>query len=351
MTGELLNWIVALVPVLVMLALFEWLDVFHLLGLRELLGLLLIGGVAALVAYPLSGRLLDAFPLGFSSYSRLVAPWIEEALKCVGVVLLFARNRVGFKLDAIISGFAIGAGFSVIENILYLSSFATLSAGVWMVRGLGTALMHGGTTASFAAVAHQLSAAQARRPAAQWRLHPLLFLPGYAIAVGIHLLYNQFPDRPALAMLTVLVVVPLFGLALFQFGQREAEHWLDAEAREHERWLADLHAGRFPATPSGDLLAELAARLSGAATAAELQRYLRLHTELVLRAEALLRGESNAAANPQDAARLLQFDALRAKLGRTTLAMVAPILPFSREELWEMDELRRKVRHGVAPTV
>mgnify|MGYP006196414193 CR=1 FL=1 len=43
--------------------------------------LLLIGGVGALAAWPVSGRLLDQLPIGFSTYSRFVAPWIEEAIK------------------------------------------------------------------------------------------------------------------------------------------------------------------------------------------------------------------------------------------------------------------------------
>ena len=76
--------------------------------------------MAAVAAYPLSGRLLDTLPIGFSNYSRFVAPWIEEAIKGVIVILLFRLNRIGYKLDAMISGFAVGAGFSVVENIIYL---------------------------------------------------------------------------------------------------------------------------------------------------------------------------------------------------------------------------------------
>ena len=37
------------------------------------------------------------------------------------MILLFRFNRIGYKLDAVISGFAIGAGFSVVENVIYLT--------------------------------------------------------------------------------------------------------------------------------------------------------------------------------------------------------------------------------------
>ncbi|MES2754806.1 MAG: PrsW family glutamic-type intramembrane protease, partial [Pseudomonadota bacterium] len=110
---ETVNWAVALAPVLVLAGLFAWLDTFKLMSRWELIGVLLLGVGAGLAAYPLSGRFLDALPLGFSDYSRFVAPWIEEALKLAVVIGLFGFNRVGFKLDAAVQGFAIGAGFAV----------------------------------------------------------------------------------------------------------------------------------------------------------------------------------------------------------------------------------------------
>ena len=111
---------------LVLLAVFVWLDAFKLMSFREILVLLLLGGVAALAAWPISGRMLDTLPIGFSNYSRFVAPWIEEAIKAIVMIALFRFNRIGYKLDAVISGFAIGAGFSVVENILYLTRLPRL---------------------------------------------------------------------------------------------------------------------------------------------------------------------------------------------------------------------------------
>src|SRR5438552_954633 len=120
---ECLHWGVALIPVLVLLGVFVWLDAFALMGLKEVLILLVLGGLGALAAYPVSGKMLDTLPIGFSLYSRFVAPWIEEAIKALIMILLFRLNRIGYKLDAVISGFAIGAGFSVVENIIYLAIF------------------------------------------------------------------------------------------------------------------------------------------------------------------------------------------------------------------------------------
>ena len=75
------HWLLALLPVLLLLGVFTWLDAFALMRPRELLLLLVLGGLGAVAAYPVSGRMLDTLPIGFSNYSRFIAPWIEEAIK------------------------------------------------------------------------------------------------------------------------------------------------------------------------------------------------------------------------------------------------------------------------------
>src|SRR4051794_21555975 len=203
------HWGLALVPVLVLLVIFVWLDAFKLMSLREILLLLGLGGLCAAASYPVSGVFIDRLPIGFSNYSRFVAPWIEEAIKGAAMVLLFRLNRIGYKLDAVISGFAIGAGFSVVENMLYLWIYPDYGAGTWLVRGLGTAVMHGTTLAIFAAIAHELAERETRKAAGDFHFNLLWFAPGYLVAVALHTAFNQFPDRPLLAMLGAAMFAPL----------------------------------------------------------------------------------------------------------------------------------------------
>ena len=346
----LLNWAIALAPVLILLLAFEWLDVFHLINIRAVVVLLALGVIAGIVAYPISGRVLDTLPLGFSVYSRWVAPWLEEILKGAAVVYLFARNRIGFKLDAAISGFAIGAGFSVFENCIYLANpvNAHYDIGVWMVRGLGTAVMHGGATALFAVIAHQFNEGLARDHQAKWRLRLSRFVPGLLVAVAIHSAFNQFPERPLIAMVGALLVLPAAIIIVFRFGEREARRWLAEETVSHRTALDELRSGNFPGTASGRLVEALASRANGSASPELIREYLEVHTELVLRAEEMLDHQANGethALEAADRALFKRLGELRQQLGRTTLAMLAPLLPFSREELWEMDELRQRL-HG-----
>src|SRR5690349_4220316 len=211
---EGLHWGVALIPVLVMLGIFVWLDAFALMSWKEVLVLLVLGALGALAAYPISGRMLDTLPIGFSLYSRFIAPWIEEAIKAALMIILFRLNRIGYKLDAVISGFAIGAGFSVVENILYLTLFPQYGTGTWLVRGFGTAIMHGTTLAVLAAIAHEFAERETRAAAADYDFNLLWFVPGYGVAVALHIAFNQFPNQPMVAMMGALVIAPIALIAI-----------------------------------------------------------------------------------------------------------------------------------------
>ena len=342
------HWLLALVPVLLMLALFVWFDAFKLMNLREILLLLALGGLGAVASYPVSSRLLDALPIGFSNYSRYVAPWIEEAIKGALVVGLFRFNKIGFKLDAVISGFALGAGFSVIENIIYLIRLSEYGAGTWLVRGLGTAVMHGTTLAILAATAHEFAEKETREAASDYNFNLLWFVPGYFAAVAIHLAFNQFPEQPLLAMLGASLFAPVAILGIFQFGTTEAEKWLKQEYGEHKAQLASLRTGHFPDSRCGKKIAALAGRLAPEA-AERVRRYWEVQAWLVAEAEETLIEEEEGDAifdRKQILDAFAELDALKRGLGASTFAQLNRLLPFSRTDYWEVSELRQRVSRG-----
>jgi RsiW-degrading membrane proteinase PrsW (M82 family) len=342
---QALHWSVALIPVLVLLGVFVWLDAFKLMSLKEVLVLLLLGGVGAIAAYPVSGRLLDALPIGFSLYSRFVAPWIEEAIKAIIMIVLFRMNRIGYKLDAVISGFAIGAGFSVVENIIYLTIFPNYATGTWLVRGFGTAIMHGTTLAILAAIAHEFAERETRAAAGDFDFSLLWFLPGYGVAVALHTAFNQFPDRPLIAMLGAVLVAPIALIGILSFGTAEAERWLKAEYSDHKAQLEALRAGRWPDGSAGKKIAALAERLDAQA-ATRIRRYWELQAWLVAEAEETMieEAEGDAVFDPaQVHAAIAELDGLRRALGRSTYAALQALLPFSRNDYWEVNELKQRL--------
>ena len=336
---------IAVAPVVLLLIVFDRLDAFNLISVREIGILLGAGGLFAALSFLANWRVMDGFPIGFSAYSRYVSPIIEESLKAAPIIYLFARNRLGFKVDAAIAGFAVGAGFSVVENIWYLFTITDANVSAWLVRGFGTAIMHGGATAIFAIISHEMTERQAESSAAHYRFNPLLFAPGLLVAMAIHSTFNHFPHQPLVIMaLTLLLAPAAIFLALIR-SDHATQHWLAADRAAHESMLAEIRAGHFAETLRGKQIGAIAARLGERSDDA--RAYVELKTELVLRAEELIHAaQSGQAVAPtaSDAKKFAQLEALELRLGQTTLAALAAPLGFTRNDLWELSRLRARVR-------
>ena len=160
-----LTSLVAFLPVLSFLLLLIVFDSFKLVPTSMFVRALAAGVLAALAAALLHAGLLAVFPLDARTVARYVSPVTEEALKMLFVLWALFRRQIGFLVDAAIVGFAIGAGFAVVENIDYLRHLPDRAIWLWIVRGFGTAILHAFTTAIIAIGA---KAALDRRPERPW---------------------------------------------------------------------------------------------------------------------------------------------------------------------------------------
>ncbi len=341
----LIKALIALAPVVLLLIVFDRLDAFNLINAWEIALLLAVGGGAAALSFIANLRVMDGFPIGFSAHSRYVSPVIEEILKAAPIIVLFARNRLGFKVDAAIAGFAVGAGFSVIENIWYLFLITDANVSAWLVRGFGTAIMHGSATAIFAIITHEMTERQAASAATSYRFDPLLFVPGLLVAMAIHSTFNHFPHQPLVIMALTLLLAPATIFLALIHSDRASQQWLSDDRAVHQKMLADIRAGRFAETERGKAVAAITARLGG--RAGDARTYVELKTELILRAEELIHAaQAGQPAEPadSDSEKFARLDALERRLGRSALAALAAALGFTRNDLWELSRLRARVR-------
>jgi hypothetical protein len=206
-------------------------------------------------------------------------------------------------------------------------------------------VMHGTTLAILAATAHEFAERETRKAAADFDFHLWWFVPGYLAAVALHTAFNQFPDRPLVAMMGAAIVAPLAIIAIFQFGTSEAQAWLATESAEHQAQLDALGAGRWPETASGRKIAALGKRL-GPDAAERIRRYWELQTWLVVQAEqAMLQEAAGEVTLDQDEVRAAfdELPRLRSAIGRSTFAALKPLLPFSRNDEWEVSELKQRL--------
>src|SRR5215472_8377557 len=181
---DILRVALALLPVLLFLIVLRLLDSYKLVSQRKVGTALLAGVVAAGLCFGLNTTFFRHFPQYQDQYSRFGAPVVEELAKSAFWVFLIATARVAFMVDSAICGFAIGAGFALVENIFYLHVLEVTGLGTWILRGFGTAVMHGGVAAIGALLSVYLAESR------QWRgFHQ--FAPGLLAAMLLHSLFNQ----------------------------------------------------------------------------------------------------------------------------------------------------------------
>jgi len=336
----ILEALIALLPALIFLAALLHLDGYKLVSPGELAECLVAGMVLAVLSYFTNARAIGILKYDLATYSRFVAPFAEESLKAAFIIILFARNRIGFMIDAAIAGFAIGTGFSLIENVYYVYVFPEgAPLGVWIVRGFGTAIMHGGTTAIFGVMAQNLTERRAI-------VNPLLMLPGLVVAIVIHGLYNYLQTSPVIAAAAMLVTVPMVLLVIFGKSEHKIHTWLLGDYESHEHLLKDIESGEFTHTEAGHFIQTLANRFDPDVIK-ELFEYIRLHTELALRADqvslAREKGEKLSGGHEIHVS-FRRMHALEKKVGPAAMLALWPHMHFSRKELWELNELEDQVR-------
>jgi len=326
--------IISVVPVFLFLGALVLLDSYKLISLRAILLAVAAGAVAALAGYVVNDSLRPSLGLDMSRYSVFVAPVVEELLKAIYVVWLLRRNKVGFVVDAATYGFAVGTGFAFLENLYYLPIHPNPTIWTWFIRGFGTALMHSGTTAIFAMISRTL---QNRAP--EFRLS--LMLPGLAVAVLLHSLYNQFLVAPLLATGLIVLVFPYIVMFLFNKSERETRNWLGTGFDTDQELLRVMRAGQLADTPTGIYLKGLRTSYPPEVIV-DMMCLLRLRGELGIRAKGLLlmrEAGFEPEPDPSIRAKLEEVGSLEESIGRTGMRALKPFIHTSTQDLWQMNLL------------
>ena len=323
--------LVGLLPVLSFLAALLYLDSYKLVKLRAIVTIVASGALVAGVSYLINGYALDLVRIDLTHFSRYVAPVTEEFLKGLVIVALIRAHRIGFLVDAAIFGFAVGTGFATVENLYFLHLVPNAGMGTWIVRGLGTAIMHGGATAIFAVMG---LAFLEQAPGATVRA----LLPGYGFAVVLHSAFNHLLTSPQIATLAILVVLPPLLYAVFQRSEKSVGDWLGQGFDADTEMLELINSGRLSDSPVGEYLHTLKSKFKGPVVA-DLLCYLRLYTELALRAKGILMMRESGFEVPVDEetrAKFIEMRYLESSIGKTGLLAIQPMCHMNHRELWQL---------------
>jgi len=321
-------------PVFLFLGALVLIDSYKLVALRAVLLSVAAGMVAGFASWGANVWLRPALHLDWDQYSRYVAPVVEESLKAVYVIFLLQRSKVGFVVDAAIHGFAIGTGFAFLENLYYLHANLDVTIWTWIVRGFGTAIMHGGATAIVAMVSRTL---QNRFDA----FRPYVLLPGLGVAAVLHSLYNHFLLQPILATALIVLVAPFLSMAVFRQSERETQAWLGTGFDTDQELLRVVRSGQVSGTPVGRYLKTLRSSFPAEAIV-DMMCLLRLHAELAVRAKGVLMMREagfDAAPDPTLRDKFEELQYLERSIGKTGLRALHPFLQTSTRDLWQLTVL------------
>lgn len=320
---------VALLPVTAFLVVLVLFDSFKLVPKLMLARALGIGAAAALVLLPLHAALLGATGLSTQTFFRYVSPVTEETLKTLCLLYPLRRRQIGFLVDAAIVGFAIGAGFALVENVEYLRALGQPRVLVWIARGFGTAVLHATTTAIVAIAGKSLGD---RFPDRGW----LVVVPGWVVAVLLHSLFNHALVSPLLAAAVLLFVLPIVVIVVFGRSERKTREWVGDGLDLDVELLGLVRSMQFGGTRLGRYLTELTSRFPGPVVA-DMFCLLHLDLELSIRAKGLLMAREAGLEIPVDTDlkdRLAEREYLQHTIGPTGLLALRPLQVTNERDDW-----------------
>lgn len=327
-----------LIPVLLFAIGLVFLDSFKLLTPRATFGALMVGCLVALVLLLVHPYLIGILQIKSISFSRYVAPVTEEIGKAVFVLYLIRTQKVGFMVDAAIFGFAVGAGFAFVENIYYLWTLEESNPLLWIIRGCGTAVMHGGTTAIFAIITKTLSDKYSSNVIAP-------VIPGLVIAIVIHSVFNHFIFfTPVYTTVATLLVLPVVFIVIFNKSEEATRNWLGYGLDKDVELLRLIIAGNVSETRVGRYLKTLQEKFPGMIVA-DMLNYLRVYLELSVRAKGILimhESGYRVPVDPEIKERFLELKFLEKSIGKTGKLALYPFLNLSSRDLWQLHIIHNK---------
>lgn len=326
-----------MLPVFLFLTTLIFLDSFKLVKLRSVLVTISLGCIVAVCSLFANSLILMLKPIELSLFSKYGAPLIEELFKGLYIIYLIKLKRIGFLVDVAIFGFAIGAGFACIENIYYLQSIPEANLFIWIIRGFGTAVMHGGTTAILGIMSKNLSDRRSSDGI-------LIFFPGFAVAILVHSFFNHFFFSPAITTAGQLIILPLIIIVVFSRSETSLREWLEIGLDTDVSVLEMIISGNISQSKIGQYLDSLQKRFPGDVLV-DMLCLLRTHLEITIRAKGILMMREAGFKTPADPEIQKRFDELKyleKNIGKTGKLAISPFLHTSARDLWQLHMMREK---------
>lgn len=327
--------LISTLPVLLFTLILVKMDGFQLVRKIDLIAAIVLGALCAFVAFGLDIIVYEVFGWSYSFRTVTSGPILEEILKTAAVVYFIARARVGFTIDAAVVGFAVGAAFASIENVLFVRYAADSELGLILARGFGAAFMHAGVSA-VAAVATMFFVNKTDK------FRYVHAFPGAALAVVLHVFFNGFYFSPPTQAIIGIIVIPTLFVVLFAINSKSLSRWMNAEFDDEVELLLKIKCGEFSGAEAGKYFLSIKDKFDPE-TVVDMLAYIRIASELSLRAKTALmltEAEMETKKDLELERKLVEMKTLGKNIGKTGMLALAPILPSDRKRVWKTEYLK-----------
>ena len=321
--------LVSVIPLLLYLLVLKSLDSFRIVHWRWLVVCMAAGCGSCLVAWAFS-EMSAALAVPF--YASL----IEEILKALVALCAMRLFRIVFFAEALCYGAAIGAGFSLVENIIYIYFSPDMLFATALFRGLGTSMLHIGCSSLFLVLWLLAKNNSWKSVFRLWGILPCIL---------IHALYNLHHFQPLVQMVAVVVIFLVIFLCVSNYNEKCIGKWLDLSMMYDIDLLSAIKDGTLPDTKAGQYLMSVKEQFDPYVFL-DMICYVQLYLELtitcksrmMLRESGLLDAESEDD-KLQRTAMLTEFNTLRGNIGKMGEIILHPIVKMTAEDkrLIEMD--------------
>ena len=321
--------LVSVIPLLLYLLVLKSLDSFRIVHWRWLVVCMAVGCGSCLVAWAFS-EMSAALAVPF------YAPLFEEILKALVALCVMRLFRIVFFAEALCYGAAIGAGFSLVENIIYIYFSPDMMFATALFRGLGTSMLHIGCSSLFLVLWLLAKNNSWKSVFRLWGILPCIL---------IHALYNLHHFQPLVQMVAVVVIFLVIFLCVSNYNEKCIGKWLDQSMMYDIDLLSAIKDGTLPDTKAGQYLMSVKEQFDPYVFL-DMICYVQLYLELTITAKSrmMLRESGLLDAESEDdksqrSAMLKEFNTLRGNIGKMGEIILHPIVKMTAEDkrLIEMD--------------
>ena len=344
-------FVAALLPVVIYIYVVYKIDHFSLISVKNLFLQVLCGMVTALVCFGLfrlTGVILS------ENQSDFLHPVLEELIKAVPLLWLATRKKIVFFIDSVICGAAVGGGFSILENIVYLFWGDEMGIGTILFRGLEVALMHMGCSAIVAAglmlAVRIIERYRSRLSLKKSDIGMSVFL--LFEAPVLHVFHNAFLFMPLVQFIFVFGTLGGLLVWTYYYDVDMIHRWLDTGLDSQLNLLDSIKNGHLDDTPTGNFL-ESVKDAFPPEDFFDMICYVQLHAELSVasRSRVMVResGLEHDLPLTDEMKELLlsqyaEYKLLEKRLGNAARMTIAPIVKFDPAEYKALEDLRAECK-------